>query len=176
MTRRSTALRMKWSSLLVLRHRQGRLAQLEERHVHTVEVGGSRPPSPTPEISRRAHRPQVRALLHLLGERQRVEAVECLPKGAHCAGANVDHLDECRKLGEAGHEVESVVQTVVGVEVAERGVERAETTARIAVRVRCADRDGTRFESAWFRSRRCGKRRCSTVGPRCRTTARSERC
>ena len=41
----------------------------------------------------------VRALLHLLGECQRVEAVECLPKGAHLAGANVDHLDECRKLG-----------------------------------------------------------------------------
>ena len=26
---------------------EGRLAQPEERHVHTVEVGGSRPPSPT---------------------------------------------------------------------------------------------------------------------------------
>ena len=45
---------MKWSSLLVLPHRQGRLAQLEERHVHTVEVGGSRPPSPTHDISRRS--------------------------------------------------------------------------------------------------------------------------
>ena len=29
------------------RNPHGRLAQLEERHVHTVEVGGSRPPSPT---------------------------------------------------------------------------------------------------------------------------------
>ncbi len=37
-------------ALLVFDSAQGRLAQLEERHVHTVEVMGSRPVSPTSAI------------------------------------------------------------------------------------------------------------------------------